>query len=370
MKDWPRPSTRKELKCFLGFAGYYRHFVKLYSQIAKPLNSLIAGYYPPKKRGKVYKRDHPKSFVSPDAPLGEGWDQECENAFKTLIEKLTSAPVLTFANPQLPYVLHIDACREGLGAALYQEQEGKFRVVAYASRGLFKSEKNDHTHKLKFLALKLAVCEKFLDYLYATTFTVLTDNNPLTYVLTSAKLDAVGIVGWLLFLLTSSPSNIEQGDADGLCGHPHNPEQLIAAESLVVEPSLVVGVFGEDTLQSITSADWCNFQRDDPTVARVIALVERGLKPSHREANLEHPDVRLLLREWKRLELREGVLYRKWAEQVSLVYQLVLTEQFRTQALRVHDDVGHLGSEHALHLARARFYWPKMAKAIEEKCKQ
>lgn len=161
--------------------GIYRHFVKGYSQIAKPLNNLTAGYYPPKKRGKVYKRDHPNSFVSPDAPLGDGWSHECEIAFKTLIEKLTSAPVLAFANPQLPYVLHTDACREGLGAALYQEQEGKLRVVAYASRGLSKSEKNYPTHKLEFLALKWAVCEKFHDYLYGSNFTVLTDNNPLTY---------------------------------------------------------------------------------------------------------------------------------------------------------------------------------------------
>lgn len=166
LKDWPRPSTGKELKCFLGFAGYYQRFVKGYSQIAKPLNSLTAGYYLPKKRGKVYKRDHPKSFVCPDAPLGERWNHECENAFKTLIEKLTSAPVLAFANPQLPYVLLTDACREGLGAALYQEQEGKLRVVAYASRGLSKSEENYPTLKLKFLALKWAVCEKFHDFLY------------------------------------------------------------------------------------------------------------------------------------------------------------------------------------------------------------
>lgn len=79
---------------------------------------------------------------------------------------MTSAPVLAFANPQLPYVLHTDACREGLGAALYQEQEGKLGVVAYVSRGLSKSEKNYPTHKLKFLALKWAVCEKFHDFLY------------------------------------------------------------------------------------------------------------------------------------------------------------------------------------------------------------
>lgn len=51
LKDWPRPSTRRELKCFLGFAGYYPYFVKGYSEIAKLLNSLTTGYSPPRKRG-------------------------------------------------------------------------------------------------------------------------------------------------------------------------------------------------------------------------------------------------------------------------------------------------------------------------------
>lgn len=68
-----------------------------------------------------------------------------------------SAPVLAFADPKLPYVLHTDACDVGLGAALYQEQGGKLRVIAYASRGLSKSEKNYPTHKLEYLALKWAI---------------------------------------------------------------------------------------------------------------------------------------------------------------------------------------------------------------------
>lgn len=57
LKDWPRPSIKQELKCFLGFAGYYRRFVKGYSKISKPLNCLTAGYSSPRKRGKIYKRE-------------------------------------------------------------------------------------------------------------------------------------------------------------------------------------------------------------------------------------------------------------------------------------------------------------------------
>ena len=70
------------------------------------------------------------------------------------------------------------------------------RVVAYASRALSVAEKNYHLHtgKLEFLALKWAITDQFRDYLYYfPKFTVFTDNNPLTYILTSAKLNATGL---------------------------------------------------------------------------------------------------------------------------------------------------------------------------------
>lgn len=87
--------------------------------------------------------------------------------------------MLGFANPKLPCILHTDASTTGLGVVLYQEQEGVTRVIAYASRGLSKSESRYPAHKLEFLALKWAVTEKFADYLYGVSFTVVTDSNPL-----------------------------------------------------------------------------------------------------------------------------------------------------------------------------------------------
>ncbi|PIK39177.1 hypothetical protein BSL78_23984 [Apostichopus japonicus] len=108
----------------------------------------------------------------------------------------------------------------GLGAALYQIQEGKKRVIAYGSRCLRKGERNYPAHKLEFLALKWAVTEKFKDYLYGREFTVLTDNNPLTYVLSTAKLDATGH-RWLAALgaynfKINYRAGVKNGDADGL----------------------------------------------------------------------------------------------------------------------------------------------------------
>lgn len=71
-----------------------------------------------------------------------------------IIDKLTTASVLGFANPAIPYILHTNASTIGLGAALYQEKEGVMRVIAYVSRGLSKSESRYPAQKLEFLALK------------------------------------------------------------------------------------------------------------------------------------------------------------------------------------------------------------------------
>lgn len=422
LRDWPRPTNREELKRFLGFAGYYRRFVEGYSKIAKPLNALTAGYSSARKRGKLYKRERSKHNVKPRAPFDAEWTVECESAFKTLIDKLTSAPILAFADPKLPYVLHTDASCAGLGAALYQEQGEKLRVIAYASRGLSKSERNYPAHKLEYLALKWAVCEKFKDYLYGTEFTVLTDNNPLTYVLTSAKLDAAGH-RWLAALSTfrfdiKYRAGCTNRDADGLSRRPQaapeedegyvqereridelkrrilegerhevsadvisavcqhhivtSPGLPVLVESLGVDASSLPDLFvdqGQTTLPGMTKESWHKAQRDDPSIRTVISLIEHGQKPSLRHVNTEHTEVKFLLREWNRLELKDGILYRRCSDRGEMIYQLVLPEQYREKALEgLHDDIGHLGSDRVLSLARARFYWPKMKESVEQKC--
>uniref|UniRef100_A0A3B1JFH0 Gypsy retrotransposon integrase-like protein 1 n=1 Tax=Astyanax mexicanus TaxID=7994 RepID=A0A3B1JFH0_ASTMX len=417
LKSWPRPSTRKQLKCFLGFAGYYRRFIDGYSRIVKPLNHLTSGYWPPRKRGKMYKRERIQSPVNADSPFQDEWSPECEAAFKTIIERLTSAPVLAFANPKLSYILHTDASQSGLGAALYQEQEGKLRVIAYASRGLSKSEQNYPAHKLEYLALKWAVCEKFSDYLYGSDFTVLTDNNPLTYVLTSAKLDAAGH-RWLA-ALSAYRFNIKyragstNKDADGLSRRPHHlphedkaflqekerienfkrhilnrPQEEIQntvfsalcelhsvgstssefcggsefpvlAECLAVDASSIPHSFvysGQETIPGMSHKDWYRAQREDPSIKEIINCLGNGQRPNMSSVGHGFPEVRLLMREWNKLELRDGVLYTKRMDDGEINYQLVLPPQYRETALRgVHDDIGHLGLDRALHLARARF---------------
>ena len=83
--------------------------------------------------------------------------------------------------------------KEGLGAVLSQKQEyGHYHPIAFSSRTLMPSKQNYHSSKLEFLALKWSVTEHFKEYLAYTPFTVHTDNNPLTYMLTAPNLDVTG----------------------------------------------------------------------------------------------------------------------------------------------------------------------------------
>ena len=116
-----------------------------------------------------------------------------EEAFYTLKKKCARAPVLAFADLKRPFLLETDTSKYGLGTILQQVQEdGKYHPVAYASCTLCGSKANYHSSKLEFLALKRAMTQQFKEYLMYQPFTMQTDNNPLTYVLTTPNLDATG----------------------------------------------------------------------------------------------------------------------------------------------------------------------------------
>ena len=121
------------------------------------------------------------------------WTAECQQAFEQLKQLCSQTPILAYANYKKPFKLHTDASANGLGAVLYQKQDdGTDHVIAYGSRTLSKSEKNYDAHKLEFLVLKWSVTERFCEFLYGGQFEVYVDNDLLTYILTTAKLDVTG----------------------------------------------------------------------------------------------------------------------------------------------------------------------------------
>ena len=162
----------------------------------------------------------------------------CQESFDSLKKICSKCPVLAYVDYNRPFVLHTDASTMGL--VLYQKQEdGKERVIAYASHTLNRAEQNYDAHKLEFLALKWAVTDRFHEYLYGATFEVFTDNNPLTYILSTAKLDAMGhrwvaSLGPYNFKLHYKPSKLNT-DTDSLFGinwHTVDPTQVRATMDL------------------------------------------------------------------------------------------------------------------------------------------
>ncbi len=372
VRDWKTPTLPTEVRQFLGFAGYYRRFVPNFAKIAKPLHQLMP---PPNDKNKKSTKDFE-------------WKMEHEQAFTDLKDKLTTPPVLGFADYSLPFELHTDASQQALGAVLYQKQNGKLRVIAYASRGLSPSEQNYSAHKLEFLALKWAVSDKFHDYLYGNSFVVFTDNNPLTYVLSSAKLDATGH-RWLASLaaydfgIKYRPGS-KNADADCLSRLPgstiDNTEELqeikeksvqAICSSLQTQNYVECLSMSEHSvtdagleLDAMSKRDWKKAQAADPILSVIMKSVnDRKIPPRD---YLPSREFTTLQRNFDQLWFKQGVLYRITNEDEEIKNQLILPSAYRNRAMQgVHDDIGHPGRDRTLSLLRERFYWPGMVRDIE-----
>ena len=97
VQEWPQPGSVKQIQRFLGFANFYRRFIRGFSSIAAPISALVKA---------------PQSRFH--------WSQEAEKAFTELKRQFTTAPVLTHPDPSIPFVVEVDASDVGVGAVLSQ----------------------------------------------------------------------------------------------------------------------------------------------------------------------------------------------------------------------------------------------------------
>jgi len=128
---WETPCLVTEVQSFLGFANFYRRFIKDYSRVAKPMTELT------KKTKKKWE-----------------WTEEAERAFRELKERFTSAPILAHFDAQQPVIIETDASDFAIGAVLSQrDKEGQLHPVAFHSRKFQPAEINYKIHNKELLAI-------------------------------------------------------------------------------------------------------------------------------------------------------------------------------------------------------------------------
>nr|GFA78798.1 reverse transcriptase domain-containing protein [Tanacetum cinerariifolium] len=168
------PTTVKGIRSFLGHAGFYRRFIKDFSKISRPMTHLL-------------EKNSPFIFSN-----------ECIQAFRTLEEKLTEAPILIAPNWNQPFELMCDASDYAFGAVLGQRVEKNFWPIHYTSKTMNQAETNYTTTKKEMLAVVYAF-EIFRSYLIMNKSIVYTDLSDLKYLF--AKKDTKArLLHWILLL--------------------------------------------------------------------------------------------------------------------------------------------------------------------------
>ena len=286
---------------------------------------------------------------------------------------------MAYANYKKEFQLHTDASELGLGGVLYQrDDQGNQRVIAYASQSLTQTERNYPVHKLEIVALKWAVMDRFHEYFYGGKFDVYTDNNPLTYILTSTKLDACG-QRWVASLASydfglfykMGKTNV---DADALSSIPRNGYHEL--ESPVVKallkssqetdwtdfngnPSEIVCKSCQMILDRMTTEQCKKEQANDEIISQIVKAMENSSETHAFSSEL----ARQMFRHRNKLIKGHGLLYKKFFD-INVQeerMQFVLPRRYWSQALEAcHDNVG----QHCSEISFIGQTWPKMWKPM------
>ena len=317
----PPPSSVKGIRSFLGHAGFYRRFIKDFSQIAKPLSNLLA-------QGVPFE-----------------FDSHCLHAFTVLKDKLISAPIVVAPDWSFPFELMCDASDYAIGAVLGQKREKIFQVIYYASRTLNDAQLNYATTEKELLAIVFAF-DKFRPYLIGNKVVVHTDHSAIKYLMT--KKDAKPrLIRWVLLL---QEFDVEIKDKKGT-------ENLVADHLSRLEGARddipVNDEFPDEKLFAIEDkkavpwfADYVNY-----LVAKVIPPEFDYQKKKRFFAHLKHYY-------WE-----EPILYRHCADQV--IRRCVPEDEMHSILDHCHTLPcgGHFGGQRTVaKVLQSGFYWPSLFK--------
>lgn len=313
VKEFPVPKNVHDIRSFLGLCSYYRRFIKDFCNQAKPLQMLLKG----------------------DAKFF--WGKEQIKSFDHLKQALTSNPVLGLYDENAPTELHSDASGYGIGAVLVQFQEGKEKVIGYASRTLNKAEQNYSTTERECLAAIWAI-NKFRPYLFGKHFTIVTDHHSLCW-LSGLKDPSGRLARWALRLQEYDvtivyKSGHKHKDADSLSRNP------LPNDTLSFEASIAV----------VSFSDLQEEQSRDPEITKLVQAQRNGQGTA------------------KNFKIINGVLYKKDFDPTGKNWLPVIPKCWRKDIIQsFHDEptAGHLGFSRTYDRIRKRFYWSGLYRSVQ-----
>ena len=394
VRDWKEPTSVKGIQQFVGLCNYYRQFIRNFSEMAAPLTRLTRKGIP---------------FV---------WDDKCQSAFQDLKQALCDSPVLAYPRNTSDYILDTDASDVGVGGILSQVQDGKERVVAFASKKLNRAQQRYSVTRRELLAV-VTFTHHFRHYLLGRKFLLRTDHGSLRWLFNFK--DPVGQVArWLEALaqynfdIQHRPGRSHQNAdsmsrkdyEDSVCTHQSTEELNQCSDcqqtkedwqEFMDEVDTVVDLGmqreAEASCRALTRQQFQNeeknqpqpdlprpnapvylptystkdigtLQREDPDLGLLHEWVDKNQLPTREEVNAMSPAVRKFWSNWDNIVKIGHVLYQKIVsenqKETSDTYQLLVPKVLRKEVLRnCHDSVcaGHLGVNKTVEKLRTKFYW-------------
>ena len=320
--DMPPPTNEKQLQGFMGYAGYYRRFIKMFADKARPLYALLKQY---------------------------SWTEECTRSFELLKECLTKAPILRSPDWNKEFHVHTDTSAFAIGAVLVQPGEGALDLpITFASRQLNSAEQNYSTTEREALAMVYSV-KKFRHYLLASRFSFFVDHQALLYLVN--KTHATGRISrWIVTLLEFDfKVVVRKGKDHVLADHFSripNGEEATGVDDETPDAAL----FAIDTIPS-----WAS------DIVRVLTEGAYFLK------QLSRAQARVLLRKCGPFTMLRGNLYRKGND--DILRRCVADHDVIAVLEQAHcgNGSGHFNHEiTARKVLQSGLWWPTLFKDTYE----
>ena len=352
IQSWPIPKTVDELRSFIGLCGYYRQHINRYAHIVAPLENLCKPLWN-KKSNRV------------KIPIEFNNDHKI--AFDSLKRALTTAPVLAFPTMDGEFILDTDASHDAIGSVLSQIQNGKEKVIAYASKKLSQAERQYCITRKELLAVYYFVTH-YKHYLLGRKFVVRTDHRALCWMLNWKQPNTSQYCRWkqeleIYDMRVEYRPGEKHINADALSRLP-NCEQC---ELRHMEPKRKrnIKILNKDKNEAICCRRIVAFENDldqenDVALKNIIELLKAGKLAEKEPASVRsgNEEMKRLWSKRENLRIRGDMLY-MFSKDGK--YRLIIPTAARNDIIKMaHETLAHIGTKKMCNFFKQNYYWLNM----------